>query len=70
MYTPQHLLAAPSQGHTPLYTMATEGELEPMKLLLEAKANVEASDNDGRKPSLGGKKVAKEEHGDRVNVVS
>ena len=31
-----------------------------MKLLLEAKANVEAADNDGRNPSPVGKEVVKE----------
>ena len=35
--------------------MATDVELE----LLEAKANVEASDNDGRKPSLGVRRLQK-----------
>ena len=46
--------------------MATYTNLKPMKLLLEAKANVDAADNDGRKPIPGGKEVAKEEG---VNVV-
>ena len=45
--TSQLLLATPSQGQTPLYVAAWHDQLEPMKLILEAKANMETADIDG-----------------------
>ena len=45
--TSQPLLATPSQGQTPLYAVAWHDQLEAMKLLLEAKANMETADIDG-----------------------
>ena len=46
------LVTARSRGWTPLFVAAHCGCLEPMKLLLTAKASVHVCGNDGGEPSL------------------
>ena len=54
--SPQRLPLPSSEGQTPLYAaMAIHGNFKPMKLLLAAKANLEAHDKDGRDLSPNGK---------------
>ena len=47
------MLTAQSKGRTPLFAAASNGNLEVTKLLLGARANMEAADNRGEGPRCG-----------------